>query len=108
VGKGFFFPLKIVNFIVQYMQFKVMTTSVNDINKCCMTPLSIGFEIVESEKFHKWLKVKCGKLHEQIKEDGRYGYRFFSGSSFVYAVKFHHNDTYDVYRLNKSKNNKGK
>lgn len=72
-----------------------------------MTPLSIDFEKVAEKKYHKWLKVQCERLHEQIKKDGRYGYRFFSGSRFVYAVKFHHDDTYDVYRLNKSNNNKG-
>lgn len=76
-----------------------MTVSVDSKKTCYMTPLSIGFQKVTKEKFHKWLEVRCEQLHEQIKKDGRYGYRFFSGSHFVYAVKFHHDDTYDVYRL---------
>jgi hypothetical protein len=76
-----------------------MTTSIDNNKTCCMTPLSIGFEKVSKAKYHDWLKVQCGQLHDQIKKDGRYGFRFFSGSRYMYAVKFHHDDTYDVYRM---------
>lgn len=79
-----------------------MTTLTNNNNhaaSCCMTPLSIGFEIVAKAKYHDWLKVQCEQLHDQIKDDKRYGFRFFSGSRYIYAVKFHHDDTYDVYRM---------
>jgi curved DNA-binding protein CbpA len=68
---------------------------------CCMTPLSIGFNKVPKENYHDWLKTQCKRLHEQIKKDGKYGYRFFSGSTFMYVVKFHHDDTYDVYKMHK-------
>jgi hypothetical protein len=69
-----------------------MTTLMNNKIMCCMTPLSIGFEVVVKEKFHKLLKVQCEQLHEQITKDRRYCYRFFSGSRFMYAVKFHHDE----------------
>lgn len=79
-----------------------MTTLMSDNKTCCMTPLSIGFEKVAKGKFHKWLKVQCEQLHEQIKKDRRYGYRFFNGSLFMYIVKFHHDDTYEVYRMRRT------
>jgi hypothetical protein len=79
-----------------------MAISMISTQKCCMTPLSIGFKKVSQEKYHNWLKVQCEKLHNQIKEDGRYGFRFFSGGHYMYAVKFHHDDTYDVYRMRRT------
>ena len=74
----------------------------DDSQTCCMTPLSIGFKKVPKDKYHDWLKMQCERLHTQIKKDCRYGFRFFSGSDFMYAVKFHHDNTYDVYRMRKS------
>jgi hypothetical protein len=69
-----------------------------------MTPLAIGFEKVSNETYHAWLKERCEQLHNQIKKDNKYGYRFFSGSHFAYIVKFHHNNTYDIYKMKRSEN----
>jgi len=65
---------------------------------CDMTPLSIGFEKLSKHQYHTWLQERCEQIHSQIEKNGRYGYHFFSGSHFMYIVKFHHDDTYDVYR----------
>lgn len=81
-----------------------MTTSFNDPKNCCKTPLAIGFQKVPKKKYHKWLEDRCDELHKQIMEGhGKYGFRFFSGSRYIYAVKFHHNNKYDVYRLDTTK-----